>query len=207
MKVNPVEIREQESYIQFELYRVLKEYILKVSKNIFERSIFDMPNFKWEKNFGVYPEVRVNGEWIDLLVAIDDDPFLVIETKKRYKNETNSISKKVLKTNSYAKKIGARYYAVCNGWILLLFSIYDYPYFLGVYGVEFSEAFAKNLLLGLAKFYFGKRETDIFSNLPKVPDRFDLEKKIIPAVLNRYAKIESQIDPKTYLNTWLRNIH
>ena len=206
MKVSSAIIKEQEYYIQFELYRILKEYILTTQKDILRRKIIDLLDFKWERQFNIYPEVPVDSERIDLLITIDENPFLVIETKKRFKRESYSIAAKVAKTNSYAKKIRARYYAICNGWITLLFSLYDYPYLLGVYGVELSEVFAKGLLLGLVK-YHHKKGKDILSLLPKVPDRFNVEKKIIPAIIQRYSSIDSRIDPATHMKVWVKNIH
>lgn len=206
MTVNSVAIKEREYYLQFELYRILKEYILSTLKDFLQRKITEILDFKLERQFNIYPEVPIDSERIDLLITIDEKPFLVIETKKRFKRESYSIAAKVVKTNSYAKKIKARYYAICNGWTLLLFSLYDYPYLLGTYGVELSEAFAKNLLLGLVK-YHHKKDKDVLSLLPKVPDRFNLEKNIIPAIIRRYSTMDKRIDPTTYLKTWIKNIH
>jgi len=206
MKLDLKAIAEQEAYLQFELYRVIKNYILTTQQTPLSRSVFDLLGFKWERAFNVFSEVLIKGERIDLLVTVDGEPFFVIETKKRVKNESYSIARKVVKTKTYAENVGARFYSVCNGWLTFIFSFYDYPYLLGVCGVDLTEDYAKKLLLGLIKFQ-NKNTLDVLSKLPRVPDRFDVEKKIIPSILQQYAMIDRRVTPETYLSTWLNNIY
>jgi len=197
-------VLRQEAYLQFELYRLIRDYTDKIKQGILSRDIIDLLDRKWERSFHIYPEVPINGDRIDLLITIDEWLFLVIETKKRYIHESNSIARKVMKTK-YAEKIKARYYSVCNGWINVIFSSYKYPFLVGVYGVEFNEDYVKNLLLGLV-IYDEKYKNDILLKLPRVPDEFDVKEKIIPSILKSYSKIDDRININN-LSTWLEKIH
>ena len=205
MKLDIKKIKEQEAYFKSELYRVLKNYMLTIQKGILSRDIVDLlTGVKWERHFDVIPELNINGDRPDLLVTVDEEPFLVIETKKRRNNEVSSVASYVFKTYKYAKKLRVKYYMVCNGW--LSFILCDlYPYLIGVYGVELTENFAKYLLLGLIKFDY-KRESDIFSQLPRVPDKFEVEKKYIPSILRRLSKEKTEVSEKL-LSEWLKKIH
>ena len=205
MKININKILKQEAYLQFELYRIINNYIEKIQKGILSRDVLDLLDRQWERSFNIFPEVHVNEDRIDLLVTIDERPFLIIETKRRFIHESNSISNKVIKTKNYAEKINARYYSVCNGWINVIFSFYNYPYLVGVYGVELNEDYVKNLLLGLV-ILDEKYKNDLLLRLPKVPDKFDIKEKIIPSILKKYSQVDNRININN-LSTWIDKIH
>jgi len=215
MRLDLKAVTEQEAYLQFELYRVIKYYILAIANarspsprqvSVPYSWVFDLLDFKWEHTFDVFSEVPIKRELIDLLVTVDEDPFFVIETKKRVMNESYSIARKVVKTKAYAENVGARFYSVCNGWLTFILSLYDYPYLLGVFGVELSEDYAKKLLLGLITFQ-NKKTSDVLLKLPRVPDRFDVEKKIVPSILQHYARVDSRLTLEADLPNWLNKIH
>lgn len=205
MDVDVNKIEKQEAYLQFELYRTIKNYTEKLQQDILSRDILDLLDRKWERSFNIYPEVSINDDRIDLLITIDKWPFLVIETKKRYIHESNSIARKVIKTKKYSEDISARYYSVCNGWINVIFVTHKYPFLIGVYGVELNEDYVKNLLLGLV-ILEEKYKYDVLLKLPKVPDKFDIKEKIIPSILKAYSKIDNRINI-TNLSTWIEKIH
>lgn len=204
MNLNLEEIFSREAYLQCELYRVIKNYILTTKQTILHRNVFDLLDFKWESAFDILPEVPVLGERIDLLITVDDRPFLVIETKKRFKVESSSMAKKVAKTKKYAENIGARYYSICNGWINMIFSLHNLPYLLGVFGVSLDSDYAKKLLLGMVKFNRSSN-LDVLSQLPGVPDSFDVEKKILPSVFKEYMKNDNRIGEHSF-NQWIERV-
>ena len=106
MKIDLKTITEQEAYVQFELYRVLKNYILTTQQMPLRRSVFDLLDFQWERAFDIFPEVPIKGGKIDMLVTVDRNPFFVIETKKRFENESSSIARKVVKLEPMPKMWG-----------------------------------------------------------------------------------------------------
>lgn len=212
MKIDQKTIKEQEAYFQFELYRGLKDFILySRGYHIYNLSPY-IPlqlDSKWEGVFDILPEAKIKKERIDLLVTVNDEPFLVIETKKRFINESHSIALKVVKTRTYAKNVGALFYMVCNGSVSFIFSLHNYPYLLGVFGARPSQDnyanYAEILLYGLIKFQ-STYNMDILLKLPSVPEKFDVEKKLIPSILKEFSKVEKRITPNS-LTTWLEKIH
>ena len=186
MKEKMKELKEQESYIRAELYRVLKDAIKDIP-------LTDELRLHGRKFWDVFPEFQVNGMRADLVVAAGSqeertEPFLVIETKKRiltaYAGASCAIKTKQVKI--YNDKIGAPYYAICNGWILLLFNRARYPYFLGAYGVKMEKAYALDLLMGLVK-YSSNYSMERLNSLPKVPDSRFLKKIILPRIAEYFA--------------------
>lgn len=196
MKLNSDALKESESFIHFELYRILKGFVLDHSKS-------KIRDKKWASKIkDVLVEVPVNGLRPDIVIIKEDDrPLLVIETKKRTKNESYSISCKMEKTRDYANKLGSRYYAVCNGWILILMNKARYPYLLGIYGVKLDYDYARNLLVGIIKYSEGEYDSnmDILNSLPKVPDYYDIEKKILPAIARK-------LNQEDMLKTWKQSV-
>ena len=173
-------LKELEPHVHFELYRVLKNYVDNVP-------VIDGELMGYWKPEGVFAEVSVDGERADLVITIKGaKPFLVIETKRRVKGEGASCAWKMMKAKGYAEKTNTRYYAVCNGWIFLLFHRFFWPYLVGVYGVEMKENFAMNLFMGLAEYEHG-RYMEKLNLLPAVPDVYDVEKKVIPPVAKRFV--------------------
>lgn len=212
MKINQKTIKEQEAYFQFELYRGLKDFVLySQGYYIYTLSPY-IPlqlDFKWEGVFDILPEVPVKGDWIDLLVTVNGEPFLVIETKKRFKFESRSIALAVVKTRIYAKNIGAPFYMVCNDSVSFIFNLHRNPYLLGVFSARPSKVdyanYAELLLYGLVKFQ-NNYNMDILLKLPSVPDKFDVEKKFVPSILQEFSKVEKSITSNS-LTTWLEKIH
>ena len=198
-------IIEREFFIQFELYRILKGFVLDHSRS-------KLRDENWaDKIKDVFVEVPTDGDRADMVVTIEDDrPLLIIETKRRTKSKEGwSISRKVVQAINYAKKLGSRYYAICNGWILLLFNLYKYPYLLGIYGVNINYDYARNLLVGIAKYYYEgeyDKNMDILNFLPRVPDYFDVEKKIIPAIAKLYHSINDNLSIEELLEAWKKRI-
>lgn len=141
--------------------------------------------------------VPVDGERAGLVVTKNAKPVLVIETKKRVKVQPGkSCARKTVKAKNYADKMGAPYYAICNGWTFLLFSRLEWPYLLGAYGVETNDAFARNLLLG-----FVNRE--YLNSLPDVPDPYELEKRVLPFIAKTFVPFE---EPESLLKKWINRI-
>ena len=204
MKLDIRKTKKQEAYLKSELYRVLKNYMLTTQKGILYRDILDLTGLKWERHFDVISELSINGKRPDLLVTVDEEPFFVIETKKRMKNEVYSAATYVVRAYRYAKKLRANYYMICNGWLSFILCDF-YPYLIGVYGVELNKNFAKYLLLGLIKFHH-KRESDIFSQLPSVPDKYDVEKKYIPSIIRSLSKVDNRIS-ESLISEWLQKIN
>ena len=197
MKLNSDKFKESEYFIQFELYRILKDFILDHSRS-------KMRDKNWANRIkDVLVEVPVNGLRADIVITKENDiPLLVIETKRRTMSEGYSISCKMDKAKDYAYKLGSRYYAICNGWILILMSEARYPYLLGIYGVNIDYDYARKLLVGIVKYSEGESDSnmDILNSLPKVPDYYDIAKKILPAI----ARKRNQED---MLKTWKQRIN
>ena len=189
-------LTELESYVHFEFYRVLKNYVMRLpnqDRQFMKKCVHEVED--------VFPEVPVDGK-SDLVVTIKGaNPFLVIEAKQRRKGEANSCAWKMVKTKDYAERIKARFYAICNGWHFFLFER-GFPYFLGAYGVErnedrveVTEDFARNLLMGLAEYcYRSKREK--LDLLPTVPEAYNVEKQIVPAMARRFASEDKTKSPE-----------
>lgn len=197
MKVNLDKFKESEYFVQFELYRILKDFVLDHSRS-------KMRDKNWANSIkDVLVEVPINGLRADIVITKENDrPLLVIETKRRTRSEGYSISHKMEKARDYANKLGSRYYAICNGWILILINEARYPYLLGIYGVNVDYDYARNLLVGIVKYSEGESDSnmDILNSLPKVPDYYDIEKKILPAI----ARMRKQ---ENLLNEWKKRIN
>ena len=169
------EYKKREYLIHFELYRILKNAIIKgITAHDYEF-------------VNVWPEFSVNGERTDLIVTARFSkgrirPFLVIETKKRILtgHAGTSFASKVKKTWKYAEKFGVHYFVVCDGLFFLLFK---YRSLIGAYEVEMSEEFAQTFLIGVVEHsYTSSKET--LNLLPKIskPNLRILEEVILPPI-------------------------
>lgn len=140
----------------------------------------------------------MDGERADLVVMKSEaQPFLVIETKKRVKVQPGkSCARKTVKAKNYADKLGAPYYAICNGWTFLLFSRGEWSYLIGAYGVETNNDFARNLLLGFLNQKY-------LNSLPDVPDPYELEKRVLPFIAKTFAPFA---EPESLLKKWISRI-
>ena len=134
---------------------------------------------------GIEPQFRVaKGEIADLVVTVEGlygrkETLLVLEIKRRPRTVTPYATgvKQALK---YAKGLNAWFFAVCDGWFMLLFrSIVNK--LIGAYGVEISKHYARNLLAGLIEYHW-KEKSDYLNKLPKAPDLFYLTETLLPSL-------------------------
>jgi len=174
--------KKREYLTHFELYRILKNSIIKGIT---------------AHNYGfveIWPEFPVDGERADLIITARFSkgrisPFLVIETKQRILTAYagTSFALKSKKTRKYAEKLGVHYFGVCDGWLFLLFKNIS---LIGAYEVEMSEEFAQTLLMGIAEHsYTSRKET--LNSLPKIskPNLRILEEVILPPI-KKYFEVE-----------------
>ena len=164
---------QSEARIEHELYCVFKDAIIEEIR--FENySVID-----------IEPQFRVaNGEIADLVIIMEGPyrrkvALLVLEVKRRPKTVTPYATgvKQALK---YAKALNAWFFAVCDGWFMLLFRNVGNK-LVGAYGVEMNKDYAQNLLTGLIEYSF-KEKSNYLSMLAKAPDFFYLTKTLFPSL-------------------------
>lgn len=156
----------REAEIQYELYHILREVV----GSGLGREINGYQVTK------VIPEVSADDGRADLVVVgkqkdrYGEDKLLVIEVKRRATRDVRPYKTGTKKAWAYAKSLNARYFAVCDGWFMLLFR--SYGVFIGAYEVEWSFSYATNLLRALV--------TGCFGDLPKHRDKTLIEQRLIP---------------------------
>lgn len=186
MEIKFEKIKDQESYIHHEVYRVFKNAI-----NI--GIIYKKDS--WEEKFiEILPEVKLSEkERVDLLIysskqSFSPEPRLVIEIKKRvFTNPGISFAKIAKKTGRYAERLGINHYIVYDGYYWFLFSQSD-PYLLKVLTIEkdkkLQESFATNVLLAIAEISYTSDRT-YFQQLVtrySLEDKQFVKIKILPAL-------------------------
>jgi len=175
-------LKEEESYLKAELYRILKDAI---------GSGFSVEPYKF---IAVLPEVPVDDEKADLVVFTDmgvPKPFLIIETKRRTFDKPGvSLANAVKKTREvYVKKLEGRFYAVWDGWIMLIFKE-AYPFLVDACNAEVGDLtaeFGRTLLEGLADMSY-RGDAKRLSQLPRIRDPAFVRRKIFPSVAKYFAQ-------------------
>jgi len=170
----------REARVKAELYRIFKDAI---DEGIVPESVSLVAD-----NYSVVdvePELRVaKGKIADLVVTVKPpygrkEALLVLEVKKRTFRVSTYLSG-VKQATEYAEGLGAWFFAVCDGWFMLLFrSVVNE--LVGAYGVEMSKDYAQNLLAGLIE-YRRRERSECLNRLPRAPDPEFLREKIFPAL-------------------------
>ena len=182
----------KESAIRAELYRILK--------NVIEKGV-RFGNYKVTSPAVEYP---VNSEKADLVVFFKyaptyappsravgpENPFLVIETKSRFKYPGKPLGKATEQAMNYAKKLQSRFFAVYDGWNFLLFENIR-PYLIKLSNFHrMDQSIGRNLLTGLLEYYQkGRHEAKTLDFLPKVADGWSFWQTILPSVARSLASI------------------
>ncbi|RLI99120.1 MAG: hypothetical protein DRP00_00130 [Candidatus Aenigmatarchaeota archaeon] len=194
-------VKEREAYISYELYRLLRNAIIR-------RLVYEDSRCEFKE---VLPEFPVGDKRADLVVFATryggaTQPFLVIEVKVRaYARPGPSMAKAVKRARTYAVNLGATptpFFAVYDGWELMVFRNIS-PYLIGVYGAIKDEYQARNLLLGLEEFSY-KGEREILDKLPKHADPDFLIKRILPFIARELARDPSEAE--RFRKSWLQLI-
>jgi len=175
--------RKREAYIASELYRALKNSLRYIGKH---RSGWVLKD--------VIPEYPVGDKKADLVVvgALGRhlSPLLVVEIKQRVFTRIGpSYVSAAKQAMSYARQLDSKYFAVYDGWILLLFSTI-YPYLLGAYHIpvdKLDESLAKDLLEGLLDLSYS-RKRDMLDRLPRFSDVDFLRRKVLPFLARALAE-------------------
>lgn len=159
-----------EVLLQHELYRVFKDAIID-GIEINNYSVVD-----------IEPQLRIaKGAIADLVVTIRGlyrpEVLLVLEVKRRPDTVRPYITG-VKQARRYAEELGAWFYAVCDGWFMLLVKSTTNK-LIGAYGVDINKHYARNLLLGLIEYYYSVK-SDYLNKLKKNPDPVTLKRKIFP---------------------------
>ena len=181
-------MREKESYIGAELYRILKNSLALVGKH--------SSNFVLEDVIPQYPVDENKADFVVICNAYrQTKPFLVIETKQRaYTRIGPSYTNATKQAKKYAEQLEARYFGIYDGWMLMVFDSIS-PYLIGVYSAcvntTLNEVFTKNLLLGLLDLYYSGKKNGL-NRLSKFGDVDFLWKKILPSVAKMFIKEQAQ---------------
>ena len=159
-----------EAHIEHELYRIFKDAIIDGIK-VDNYSVLD-----------IAPQFRAAEGKADLVVTLEapyarKEVLLVIEAKGRPKT-VKPYKTGVVQATRYAEELRAWFFAVCDGWFMLLFKTVVNK-LVGAYGVEMSKGYARNLLAGLIE-YRGKDKSEYLKKLPKAPNSFYLRQKLFP---------------------------
>jgi hypothetical protein len=186
------ELKEKESYIRSEVYRVFKNAIK-------DGVIYTKDTYK-EVFVEILPEVSIIIEKGRIrradLVAYSQQfdkvkPRLVIETKQRALEQPGkSFANFSKKTNSYAEKLDVWHYVVYDGYYYFLFSRLE-PYLIKGLTVEpeiqLNEEFAKTVLLTVAEISYTS-EKRYFKELDKYPlaDKGFIKRKILPSLAKSF---------------------
>ena len=181
------EIRE--AVIHFELYRLLMNIIS-------TKYDFSPIKYVW-----VHPEYVTNlGSPVDLVVdaKVEDKTlhFLVIEVKRKTKLGLEPFSDEAKQqAMRYAEILQAPYYAVTDGFNLLLFKNPDKE--VGKYRIRLDETVIEKFLKELAEYHIGKRDR---LDLPatKCPD--DIIKKIGKEITNALYAVFEEVSNVEGLN-------
>ena len=170
----------REARVKAELYRIFKDAI---NEGIVPESV----SLVGADNYSVVdvePELRVaKGKIADLVVTVKppygrEEVLLVLEVKKRTFRVSTYLSG-AKQATEYAEGLGAWFFAVCDGWFMLLFrSVVNE--LVGAYGVEMSKDYAQNLLAGLIE-YRQRERSERLNQLPRAPDPSFLREKLFPA--------------------------
>jgi len=198
------EIKEKESYIKSEVYRIFK--------NAIKNGVTYIKDTYKEGFVEILPEVPITiekkkVERADLAVYSQQyrevKPRLVIETKQRALEQPGkSFANFSKKTRSYAEKLGVLHYVVYDGYYWFLFSRLE-PYLIKGLTVELenqlNEEFAKTVLLTVAEISY-TNERRYFKELDKYPltDKDFVRKKILPPL----AKSFDPLKWKELLTKW-----
>ena len=172
----------KESATRAELYRVLK--------NVIEKGV-RVGDYQVTNSAVEYP---VNSEKADLVIFFmmferrPEKPFLVIETKSRFKYPSKPLGKATEQVLNYAKKLQSRFLGVYDGWNFLLFETIR-PYLIKLSNFHrMDESIAGNLLRGLLGYYQkGSHEAKTLDLLPKVRDGWSFWQIILPSIAKSLA--------------------
>ena len=189
-------VKERESFIQFELYRLIGNVISKGLE-------YSSSQCKFVE---VLPEFLVKKDRADIVIFAQKyralQPYLIIETKKRvYTRPGTSISLALRRVRSYAEDLEmlpGGFFGTYDGWTLLVFRVID-PYLITAAGKISKEEDVKNLLMGLEEYaYTGK--FNLLNALPKIADPDFLIKRVFPSVVKEFMKEEK--DREDFLKKW-----
>jgi hypothetical protein len=189
----------KEATIRAELYRIIS--------NVIQWGIQGQ-NYK---AVSVAVEYPIKGKRADLVVFFKyspttqtyrqygPDPFLVIETKSRFKYPSKPLGKATEQVMNYAKNVSARFFAVYDGWIFLLFEN-TRPYLIKLSNFHrMDESIGRNLLVGLLEYYEkGRSEFKTLNYLPKVADGWSFWETILPAVTKSVESITRPEVPEAW---------
>jgi len=186
------QLKEKESYIRNEVYRIFKNAIK-------DGVIYSKDTYK-EVFVEILPEVPImigerRTKRADLVVYAQQfsevKPRLVIETKQRALDQPGkSFANFSKKTKSYAEKLDAWHYVVYDGYYWFQFSRLE-PYLIKGLTVEpefqLSEEFAKTILLTVAEISYTS-ERRYFKQLDKysLADKGFVKRKILPSLAKSF---------------------
>jgi hypothetical protein len=218
-KLDLDDLRKREAYIQRELYRVAKEAVpqsqFQESKSSAEAVIPEMP-------------MLINGKkkWADLVVFARSyssrSTLLVVECKERpLTTFERTYASAAQQARAYAKTLGAKYFAVYDGWLLLVFRDIS-PYLIGIFNAEIDRTLTaqmvSDLFVGLMEYNYYNR-SDRLARLPKVLDPTLAKRRILPSIANRLATLQlktnktQEVDKKQLqaqtrmlLGDWLKHL-
>lgn len=181
----------REARVKAELYRIFKDAI---NEGIVPESVSLVAGSY--SVVDVEPELRVaKGKIADLVVTVKppygrEEALLVLEVKKRTFRVSTYLSG-AKQASQYAEGLGAWFFAVCDGWFMLLFrSVVNE--LVGAYGVEMSKDYAQNLLAGLIE-YRQRERSERLNQLPRAPDPSFLREKLFPALTRRGISVRAAL--------------
>lgn len=161
----------------------------------------------------VLPEVPIGQGKADLVLAGKNYGrtaiLLVVEFKQRPLTTFGpSYASAARQAWHYAEKVGSRFYAVYDGWVLLLFQTYP-PYLIGVYNAELdkelTDSMLREFLLGLME-YISRNQSQRFNGLPRPRDPVLLKRRVLPSIAKAFAKAEKERNPERQIDIEKRSI-
>lgn len=122
-------------------------------------------------------------ERADVVVFKKEEPFLVIEVKKRaFTQPGRSLAAASKQVYKYARKLQSPFSAVCDGWIFILYKTYRNFRPLTIVGYNSTDTYAINLLSELLANEGSSAYAFVNSKLPQVPDPDFVMRRIIPVI-------------------------
>jgi len=186
----------REARVKAELYRIFKDAI---NEGIVPESVSLVETENSYSVVDVEPELRVaKGKIADLVVTVKppygrEEALLVLEVKKRTFRVSTYLSG-AKQASQYAEGLGAWFFAVCDGWFMLLFrSVVNE--LVGAYGVEMSKDYAQNILAVLIE-YRRRERSECLSQLPRAPDPGFLREKLFPALTRGGISVRATLLPR-----------
>jgi hypothetical protein len=189
-KLDLDDFRKREAYIQMELYRAAKDAIpqsqFQESKSSVEAIIPEMPMLIDHKK-----------KKADLVVFATSHSsrttLLVVECKQRALTTFGrTYASAAQQARAYAKRLGAKYFAVYDGWLFLVFRDI-FPYLIGIFNPEIDKTLTAemvtDLFVGLME-YEVRNKSDRLARLPKVLDPRLVKRTILPSIANRLVRLQ-----------------